>query len=116
MVPNQYVGFQILPGGNYLVANWLGHSGEVMGVQLLEYDSEGALVWSYRPDPMTESLSLHHVIVLDHLDTSQLYVDDTTGCWCPCRRHESASALPIGRRADGGGVRGLLAHGRDQPG
>jgi hypothetical protein len=83
VAPNQYVGFQILPGGNYLVANWLGHSGEVMGVQLLEYDSEGALVWSYRPDPMTESLSLHHVIVLDHLDTSQLYVDDTTGLLVP---------------------------------
>jgi hypothetical protein len=83
VVPNQYVGFQILPGGNYLVANWLGHSGEVMGVQLLEYDPGGALVWSYRPDPVTESLSLHHVIVLDHLDTSQLYVDDTTGLLVP---------------------------------
>jgi hypothetical protein len=79
VVPNQFVGFQILIGGNYLVANWLGHSGEVMGVQLLEFDPEGALVWSYRPDPVTESLSLHHVIVLDQLDTSQMYVDDTTG-------------------------------------
>jgi hypothetical protein len=83
VVPNQFVGFEILPGGNYLVANWLGHSGEVMGVQLLEYDPEGALVWSYRPDPVTESLSLHHMIVLDGLDPSQMYVDDTNGLLVP---------------------------------
>ena len=83
VVPNQFVGFQILPGGNYLVANWLGHSGEVMGVQLLEYDLTGALVWSYQPDPVTESRSLHHVIVLDGLDASQLYVEDTTGMLTP---------------------------------
>jgi len=81
--PHQFVGFQILTGGNYLVANWLGHSGEVPGVQLLEFDPEGALVWSYQPDPATESLSLHHVIVLDDLDTTQLYVDDTTGLLVP---------------------------------
>lgn len=79
VVPNQFVGFQILPGGNYLVANWLGHSGEVMGIQLLEYDSAGALVWSYQPDPVTESRSLHHVIVLDGLDPSKMYVEDTSG-------------------------------------
>jgi hypothetical protein len=79
VMPNQYVGFQILPGGRFLVANWIGHSGEVMGVQLLEYDSTGALVWSYQPDPVTESRSLHHVIVLDGLDPNNMYVEDTTG-------------------------------------
>ncbi len=83
VVPNQFVGFEILPGGNYLVANWVGHSGEVMGVQLLEFDPQGALVWSYRPDPTTESLSLHHVIALDGLDPKFLYVDDTTGLLVP---------------------------------
>ncbi len=79
VTPNQFVGFEILPGGNYLVANWVGHSGEVMGVQLLEYDLTGALVWSYQPDPVTESRSLHHVIVLDGLDANKMYVEDTTG-------------------------------------
>jgi hypothetical protein len=83
VTPNQFVGFQILPNGNFVVANWLGHSGEVIGVQLLEYDPEGALVFSYRPDPTTESLSLHHVIVLDGLDLDKLYVDDTTGVLVP---------------------------------
>jgi hypothetical protein len=83
VTPNQFVGFQILSSGNFVVANWLGHSGEVMGVQLLEYDPSGTLVWSYRPDPATESLSLHHMIVLDGLDPSQLYVDDTTGVLMP---------------------------------
>ena len=32
---------------------------------------------------VTQSLSLHHVIVLDGLDTSRLYVDDTTGVLVP---------------------------------
>lgn len=79
VTPNQFVGFEILSGGNFLVANWIGHSGEVIGVQLLEYDSTGALVWSYQPDPVTESRSLHHVIVLDGLDPSKMYVEDSTG-------------------------------------
>jgi len=83
VVPNQFVGFQILDDGDFVVANWQGHGGEAMGVQLLEYDPAGALVWSYRPDPATESLSLHHVIVLDGLDPSKLHVDDTTGVLVP---------------------------------
>jgi hypothetical protein len=83
VIPNQFVGFQILPNGDFVVANWQGHSGEAMGVQLLEYGPQGTLVWSYRPDPATESLSLHHVIVLDGLDPDQLYVDDTTGVLVP---------------------------------
>jgi hypothetical protein len=83
VVPNQFVGFQILPSGNFVVANWQGHGGERMGVQLLEYDPQGALVWSYRPDITTESLSLHHVIVLDGLNLDKLYVDDTTGILVP---------------------------------
>jgi len=83
VTPNFYGGFQILPNGNFMVANWLGHMGEVTGVQLLEYNPAGTLVWSYRPNPTTESLSLHHVIVLDGLDTSKLHVDDTTGILVP---------------------------------
>ena len=83
VTPNQFVGFQILGNGNVVVANWQGHSGEVMGVQLLEYDPAGSLVWSYQPDRTTESLSLHHVIVLDGLDPMQLYLDDTTGVLVP---------------------------------
>jgi hypothetical protein len=77
--PYQFVGFQILPSGDYVVANWQGHSGEKAGVQLLEYNPQGTLVWSYRPNTTTESLSLHAVIVLDGLDTSKLNVDDTSG-------------------------------------
>jgi hypothetical protein len=83
VVPNQFVGFQILANGNFVVANWQGHMGETMGVQLLEYDPQGTLVWSYRPNPTTESLSLHHVIVLDGLDLTKLHVDDTTGVLVP---------------------------------
>ena len=83
VMPNQFVGFQILPTGNFIVANWQGHLGEVMGVQLLEYNPQGTLVWSYRPNTTTESLSLHHVIVLDGLDLTKLHVDDTTGVLVP---------------------------------
>ena len=83
VIPNQFVGFQILDNGNFVVANWQGHTGERMGVQLLEYDPQGTLVWSYRPDIVTESLSLHHVIVLDGLDVDLLHVEDTTGVLVP---------------------------------
>jgi hypothetical protein len=83
VTPYFFGGFQILSNGDFVVANWQGHMGEKQGVQLLEFNPQGALVWSYEPNTTTESLSLHHVIVLDGLDTSKLQVDDTTGVLVP---------------------------------
>jgi hypothetical protein len=83
IVPNFYAGFQILPSGHFVVANWEGHGGGNggKGVQLLEYDASGTLVWKWKQDPNLVS-SLHHVIVLDGLDTTKLH-DDVNGVLAP---------------------------------
>lgn len=80
VTPNFYCDFQILPNGDYVVTNWEGHgagNGNV-GVQVLEYNTQGTLVWSWKQDASVIS-SLQAAIVLDGLDLSQLYVEDTTG-------------------------------------
>ena len=83
IVPNFYAGFQILPNGHYVVTNWQGHGGGNggKGLQLLEYDQTGLLVWKWKQDPTLVS-SLHHVIVLDGLDTTKLH-DDVNGVLAP---------------------------------
>jgi hypothetical protein len=83
IVPNFYGGFQVLPNGHFVVTNWEGHGGGNggKGLQLLEYDASGALVWKWKQDPNLVS-SLHQVIVLDGLDTTQLH-DDVNGVLAP---------------------------------
>ncbi len=83
ITPNFYAGFQVLPNGHFVVTNWEGHGGGngSKGVQLLEYDEAGTLVWQWRQDPALIS-SLHHVIVLDGLDTALLH-DDVGGALAP---------------------------------
>jgi hypothetical protein len=83
IVPNFYAGFQILPNGHFVVTNWEGHGGGNggTGLQLLEYDASGLLVWKWKQSPTLVS-SLHNVIVLDGLDTSKLH-DDVNGVLAP---------------------------------
>ena len=83
IVPNFYAGYQILPNGHFVVTNWEGHGGGNggKGVQLLEYDASGALVWRWKQNPNLVS-SLHDVIVLDGLDTTKLH-DDVNGVLAP---------------------------------
>ena len=83
ITPNFYAGFQILPNRHYVVTNWEGHGGGNggKGIQLLEYDATGVLVWKWKQDPNLVS-SLHHVIVLDDLDTTKLH-DDVDGVLAP---------------------------------
>ncbi len=83
IVPNFYAGFQILPNGHFVVTNWEGHGGGNggKGIQLLEYDASGALVWKWKQDATLVS-SIHHVIVLDGLDTTKLH-DDVNGVLAP---------------------------------
>lgn len=71
--PFFYAMFQLLPDGNIVVANWQGHGGGhgASGIQLLEFDPSGRLVWQWsRPELIS---SLQGVIVLDNLDTSRLH-------------------------------------------
>ncbi len=83
IVPNFYAGFQILSNGHYVVTNWEGHGAGngSKGLQLLEYDSTGLLVWKWKQDAAMVS-SLHNVIVLDGLDTTKLH-DDVNGILAP---------------------------------
>ena len=83
IVPNFYAGFQILANGHFVVTNWEGHGGGngTKGLQLLEYEPSGRIVWSWKQDPKFVS-SLHHVIVLDGLDTTRLH-DDVNGVLAP---------------------------------
>ncbi len=83
IVPNFYAGFQVLPNGHFVVTNWEGHGAGNggKGIQLLEYDPSGLLVWKWKQDPNLVS-SLHGVIVLDGLDTSKLH-DDVDGVLAP---------------------------------
>jgi hypothetical protein len=83
ITPNFYAGFQVLSNGHYVVTNWEGHGGTNggKGIQLLEYDASGALVWKWKQDSKLVS-SLHHVLVLDGLDTTKLH-DDVNGAQAP---------------------------------
>jgi hypothetical protein len=74
--------FQLLPNGNVVLANWQGHGpghGN-SGVQLLEYDRDGKIVWQWSKSDMISSLQ--GVLVLDGLDTSKLH-DERDGVMKP---------------------------------
>jgi len=84
--PNFFAGFQILPNGNYVVANWQGHGPKqgANGVQVLEYTPAGKLAWSWQQDANKFS-SLQAVIVLDVLDPKLLYTENENGVLTPVK-------------------------------
>lgn len=64
-------GFQRLPNGNLVQANWSGHKVEnaVNGPQLIEFNPQGEIVWTYHnTDLFACPVS---VIILDDLNTQQ---------------------------------------------
>lgn len=80
--PFFYAMFQLLPTGNLVLANWQGHgpgSGQ-SGVQLLEFNAEGDIVWSWSKAELISSLQ--GVLVLDGLDISKLH-DERAGVMQP---------------------------------
>lgn len=82
--PNFFSGLQILNNGNFVVANWQGHGPGhgSSGIQLLEYNRQGKLVWSWKQDPDKFS-SIQGVIVLDGLDLNRLHVENGNGVLSP---------------------------------
>ena len=71
--PFFYAMFQMLPNGHVVQANWQGH-GEGLGakgVQLLEFNPRGEIVWSWSQADLISSLQ--GVLVLDDLDTARLH-------------------------------------------
>jgi len=70
--------FQLLENGNIVLANWQGHGTDhgKSGVQLLEYDKDGKIVWQWSKAGMISSLQ--GILVLDGLDTALLH-DERAG-------------------------------------
>ena len=62
---NFFGGIQMLKNGNVVVANWTGHGANdsEKGVQILEYDSTGNIVWQWH-DPKNAG-SIHNVVVVE---------------------------------------------------
>jgi hypothetical protein len=88
--PFFYAMFQLLPNGNTVLANWQGHGAGFgnSGVQLLEFDPAGALVWTWSKGDLISSLQ--GVLVLDGLDISRLH-DEREGVMQPLDRGTNRS-------------------------
>jgi hypothetical protein len=78
--PNFFSGYQILPSGDFLIANWQGHgpSHAGDGYQVLMYSPSGKLSWTFDQTEFARMTSLNNVIALDGLDTSRLH-DEPNG-------------------------------------
>ena len=70
-----FAGFQIIKNGHIVMSNWSGHGEDDSrkGVQLVEFDSKGRVVWTWH-DPQRAG-SIDGLIVLDDLDTGVLNDD-----------------------------------------
>ena len=82
--PHFFSGYQLLPSGDYLVANWQGHgpSHAGDGYQILLYGPDGSLEWCFDQTEFPHMTSLNNVIALDDLDTSLLH-DERHGQLAP---------------------------------
>ncbi|HEY6080407.1 MAG TPA: hypothetical protein VIW29_16445 [Polyangiaceae bacterium] len=82
--PHFFSGYQLLPTGDYLVANWQGHgpSHAGDGYQVLMYDSGGTLQWCFDQTEYPRMTSLNNVLSLDELDTARLH-DERRGVLTP---------------------------------
>lgn len=80
--PFFYAMFQLLANGNLVLANWQGHGPGFghSGVQLLEFNPAGEIVWSWSKADLISSLQ--GVLVLDGLDTARLH-DERGGVMSP---------------------------------
>ena len=80
--PFFYAMCQLLPNGNVVVANWQGHGPGfgASGVQLLEFDHAGKIVWTWSKADLISSLQ--GLLVLDGLDIARLH-DERRGVMEP---------------------------------
>ena len=80
--PFFYAMFQLLPNRNIVLANWQGHGPGFgnSGVQLLEFNPAGEIVWTWSKAELISSLQ--GVLVLDGLDTAKLH-DERAGLMQP---------------------------------
>jgi hypothetical protein len=80
--PYFYAMFQLLTNGDVVVANWQGHGDGhgASGIQMLEFNATGAIVWQWSKAAIISSLQ--GVLVLDSLNTNLLY-DERNGVMEP---------------------------------
>lgn len=80
--PDFFAYFQVLPNGDVVVANWQGHGPDhgKSGIQLVEFDKAGAIVWQWSKAELISSLQ--GIVVLDNLNTALLY-DERNGIMEP---------------------------------
>lgn len=79
VTPYFFSDVQVMAGGSYVVTNWQGHGVGLggKGLQLVEYDAAGKLIWSWKQDASFVS-SLQAGLVLDGLDQDKLQVESPT--------------------------------------
>jgi hypothetical protein len=84
--PNFFSEYEILPNGNIFTANWQGHGGGNggSGIQVLEFDPSGTVVWFWKQDPTIFS-SIQGVQSMDGKDPMKLHVQETStdSTWQP---------------------------------
>jgi hypothetical protein len=97
--PNAFAGFQILPNGNIIAANWQGHGlgNGTSGIQVIEFDGAGNVVWTYKQDPLVFS-SIQDVLVIDGMDPLVPHVLETSlnGSWQPATPPLGPVVDPVG--------------------
>ena len=76
--PDFFATFQLLPSGDVVVANWQGHGADHghSGIQLVEFDQAGAIVWQWSQAELISSIQ--GILLLDGLDTARLH-DERNG-------------------------------------
>jgi hypothetical protein len=83
--PSFYATMQVLPKGHIVFANWQGHGpghGE-SGIQLIEVDKAGKIVWKWSDASIISSLQ--GVLVLDGLNTKLIH-DERRGVMEPLKK------------------------------
>lgn len=60
---NWFSGFEFLPNGHLVVANWLGHGANGQGPHLVEVDADGGLAWSWEDHSAAKQIT--HLLLLD---------------------------------------------------
>jgi hypothetical protein len=84
--PNFFSEFEILPNGNIFCSNWQGHGGGNgnNGIQVLEFDPKGNVVWFWKQDPSIFS-SIQGVQVMDGKNPACLHAQEISpdSTWQP---------------------------------
>ena len=84
--PNEFAEFQILPNGNLITSNWkaTGWGTGLNGIQVIEFNPAGDVVWFYKEDPMVFA-AIQGVMVIDGMDPKFLHVQEISAdsTWQP---------------------------------